>query len=313
MESSAHIKLNLRVLAAMFAAFTLVFSATAGSATTAAFAVNEAELKALPKESLVDDGSSQLLRLKFTLDPGSTFELVRITIDKGTPDEAVLEFGVNASGFADLPPPPLTLPFEFVFGKITLLTTDSYYYAIGKAKGDFVIAMNKLDLGEGTHQALAEVELGGGETLSATDEFTLKSLEPNLPDLVAYAFVSPTTILKNVPGGPNPDPDDLKYWTFTLELNVGDEVAKNHHVKVFLSTDETLDLGDKKLGVNNVNKLEAGDFDLVGIQIKAPPNKDPGDYFLIVKVDVNEDLTDKIEESDETNNELSEPTKIIEI
>ena len=298
-------KINWRVPAAMFAAFTLVFFATAGSTTQAALAIDpgEAELKPIPFQSLVDDGNSQLLELKFKLEPGSNFEKIVVTIDKGTSEEKSVEFGVDADGNTDLINPPLNPPFEVVFGKITLLASDGYYYAIGRATGHFIIAMNKTELGAGEHEALAEVVLEG-ETITDDTKFRLLSSEDLLPDLVAKYFFAPSTVLK-------PLNKDLPYWTTTIETNEGNAKAKHHQVRLFLSEDDTISGDDTKLGGKNVKNLNVGDFKVHLIKIKSLKDIDPGDYFLIVKVDIKSDLTDKIEESDEDNNQLSKETKII--
>ena len=190
---------------------------------------------------------------------------------------------------------PVNPPFEFVFGHITMLSDG--YYAIGKAKGKFVIAMDKLALGIGEHEAKAEVVLGGGEEpLVATDTFKLKSSEQPLSDLVAKFFIAPSTIKKN-----------LKYWTFTIETNEGLGKAKQHEVKVYLSEDNILDSGDDVLGQRGVPHLQAGDFDLIPIKIKVPKAEDNGDHFLFVKVDAK----DKIEELSEDNNVLSQAANIV--
>jgi len=278
---------NWRIVSAIFAAFTLL-ACTVTSTRNAAFAESESSttLKALPKQSFVDDGSSQLLQLKFKLNEATVFKFVRITID-GT---QVLEFDASGNPIGTLSP-----PFEFVFGHITMLTDG--YYAIGKAKGKFVIAMDKLSLGIGEHEAKAEVVLGGGaEPLVATDTFKLKSSEPPLPDLVAKYFVAPSTIMKNV-----------KYWTFTIETNEGEGNAKQHDVNVYLSNDNALDSGDRLLGQHSMSYLAAGDFNLVPITIKVPKTENEGNHFLFIKVDAQE----KIKELSEGNNVLSKAAKIV--
>jgi len=285
MSGNTSKNVNWRVVTAILAAITLLSSTVSSTANTAFADSSSAKLKALPKQSFVDDGSSQLLQLKFKLDEGTLFQFVRITID-GT---SVLEF--DAAGN---PIGPVNPPFEFVFGHITMLSDG--YYAIGKAKGKFVIAMDKLALGIGEHEAKAEVVLGGGEEpLVATDTFKLKSSEPPLSDLVAKFFIAPSTIKKN-----------LKYWTFTIETNEGQGKAKQHDVKVYLSEDNILDSGDGVLGQRGVPHLQAGDFDLIPIKIKVPKTEDNGDHFLFVKVDAN----DKIKELSEDNNVLSQAANI---
>ena len=304
MESTESKKLNWRVAIAVVTAFTLVFSAFSSTAITA-FADNDdhdeekntnhegdskAKLKALPKKSLVDDGNSQLLELKFKLKDGTLFQLVRITIDPGTPDEKVVEFDSIGNPLPAYD--PLQPPFELIFGQITMLSDE--YYAIGKAKGKFVIALNKTDLGPGKHKALAEVMLDGQDDLTAKAEFLLKPSVPLQPDLVAKYFFAPSTIKK-----------PLKYWTFTIETNEGFEKAKEHKIAVSLSEDAVLG-GDIELGKETNEKLKAGWFDLIPIKIKIPKDVDPGAYYLIVKVD----STDKILEIHEDNNTKSEATNI---
>lgn len=252
-----------------------------------AFADTSAKLKALPKESLVDDGNSQLLELKFKLDEGTLFEFVRVTIDEGTPNEKFVEFDAEGTILNADPEDA----FELVFGSVTMLSDG---YAIGPAKGKFVISMNKMVLGEGIHHALAEVVLDG-ETLEATDDFLLKPSVPILPDLVAKYFFAPTTVKK-----------PLKYMTFTIETNEGHAKAKEHKVQVYLSEDDELGAADKVIGQRGEEKLKAGWFSLVPVQIKVPKNTDAGEYSLIVKVDA----TGKIQEISEDNNTLSKETHV---
>lgn len=294
MVSTESKKLNWRVPIAVVAAFTLVFSAFTSTASMAFAADDEskAKLKALPKKSLVDDGNSQLLELKFKLEKGTLFEFVRVTINEGEPDEAVIEFDHMGQPIAPytLPDPP----FELVFGQITMLSDG--YYALEKAAGKFVIALNKEDLGPGTHTALAEVVLGGGEDpLVADAEFVLKPSVPIQPDLVAKYFFAPTTIKK-----------PLSYYTFTIETNEGHEAAKSHKVTVYLSNDNTLGGNDKELGKATNEKLNAGWFDLIPIKIKVPKDTEIGTKHLFVKVD----STDKIQEISEDNNILSKASNI---
>jgi hypothetical protein len=292
MESTESKKLNWRVPISVVVAFTLVFAAFSSTATMAYADESKAKLKALPKKSLVDDGNSQLLELKFKLEEGSLFEFVRITINEGDPDEAVLEF--DQMGNPIDPPVLPSPPFELVFGQVTMLSDE--YYALEKAKGKFVIAMNKTDLGPGEHTALAEVVLGGGEDpLVADAKFKLKPSVDILPDLVAKYFFAPTTIKK-----------PLNYYTFTIETNEGHKDAKEHKVSVFLSHDNTLGGNDKELGKATNEKLKAGWFDLIPIKIKVPKNEDTGPHYLFVKVD----STNKIQEISEDNNILSKATNI---
>jgi subtilase family serine protease len=154
--------------------------------------------------------------------------------------------------------------------------------------------MNKMILGEGNHAALAEVVLDG-ETLTATDNFTLKPSVPLLPDLEAKHFFAPTTIKT-----------PLKYWTFTIEENNGNANAKEHMTTVYLSNNNVLDSGDQKLGVNNVPKLKAGWFELLPVQIKLPHETASGNHYLFVKVD----SKDKIKEISEDNNVLSKSINV---
>lgn len=322
MESTDSKKLNWRVAIAVVTAFTLVFAAFSPTALTAyaekddhdeereghnekassnnyhedeEYSIqhegdSKAKLKALPKKSLVDDGNSQLLELKFKLKDGTLFQFVRLTIDPDTPDEEVVEFdsvGNPLPGFDPLQP-----PFELIFGQITLLSDE--YYAIGKAKGKFVIALNKTDLGPGKHKAVAEVMLEGQDDLTAKAEFLLKPSVPILPDLVAKYFFAPTTIKK-----------PLTYWAFLIETNEGHKDAKEHKITLYLSDDNALG-GDTELDKENNDKLKAGWFDLIALKIKVPKHEDTGPAYLIVKAD----STDKIQEIHEDNNTKSKATNI---
>jgi hypothetical protein len=264
----------------MFAASTLLIS-TISSTTIAAYAASGAELKALPKESLVDDGSSQLLNLKFRLQEGDFLDMIRISVD----GSMVVEFDAEGN-VLDYGP-----AFELVFGSVTMLSDG---YAIGPAKGKFVIAMDKTALGIGEHDAMAEVILEE-DTLVATDDFTLNPSEPALPDLVAKYFFAPSTIRK-----------PLNYWTFTVETNEGTEDAKRHNVRVYLSEDNALGAGDTLLGQKGIGRLEVGDFDIVPIKIKVPKDTEAGTHHLFVKVDA----ANQIEEESEDNNTKSKQTTI---
>jgi hypothetical protein len=271
---------NWKTVTAILAAATLVFS-TISSTTLAAYADSEAELKALPNESLVDDGNSQLVRLKFKLQEGDFLDMIRVSVDGAM----IAEFDAEGNILDSSP------ALELVFGSVTMLSDG---YALGPSKGKFVIAMDKLELGVGEHEAMAEVILDG-DTLGATDEFVLNPSEPALPDLVAKYFFAPSTIKK-----------PLKYWTFTVETNEGLDDAKNHQVKVYLSEDDTLDAGDKLLGQRGIGGLEVGDFNIIPIKIKVGKNTDTGTQYLLVKIDANE----KIEEQSENNNVLSNQANI---
>jgi hypothetical protein len=293
MQSAERIKNNWRVPIAVVTAFTLVFAAFSSTASMA-FADDDeskAKLKALPKKSLVDDGNSQLLELKFKLEEGTLFQFVRITIDPDG-DAKVVEFDHMGN---PLPPyDPLQPPFELIFGQITMLSDG--YYALDKAKGKFVIAMNKEDLGAGEHEALAEVVLGGGEDpLTAETKFILKPSVPILPDLVAKYFFAPSTIKK-----------PLHYMTFTIETNEGFANAKEHKISVYLSHDNTLGGYDEEIGKGNNDKLKAGWFDIIPVKIKVPKDEDTGPHYLFVKVD----STKKIQEISEDNNTNSKATTI---
>ena len=279
---------NWRLITAILAATTLVFSAVP-AITRSAYADSGAELKALPKKSLVDDGNNQLLELKFKLEEGTLFNFVRITIDKDGAEPKVLEFDAEGN-FINAADPA----FQFVFGKISMLSNDGY--ALGKSTGKFEIVMDKLELGEGEHTANAEVVLNGGDdTLTAEDSFLLKPSVPILPDLVAKYFFAPTTI--KMP---------LKYVAFTIETNEGHAEAKEHKVNLYLSNDNSLSAGDKQLDQSNVEKLGAGWFKLVPSMFKVPKNTENGAHYLIVKVDA----TDKVQELSEDNNMLSKATNI---
>lgn len=296
--SGATTKKNIdswRVMTAIIAASMLTFS-TLSSTTFLAYAKGEddkentvgsslAKLEALPKKSLVDDGNSQLLKLQFKLETGNKLEVIRVTIDKGTADEKVAEFDGQGHILSADP------AFELVFGSTKLLSDG---YAVGPAEGKFIVAMNKDELGEGTHAAFAEVVLDVG-TLTAQDKFTLVASKPLLPDLVAKYFFAPTTMKVGV-----------KYPTFTIETNEGNHTATEHKVQVYLSADSTLNSGDKMLGQETVKKLQAGNFRLVPIVIDLPKKTDSGQNYLIVKVDA----ADKIQELSEDNNVLSKQTNV---
>jgi CARDB protein len=242
---------------------------------------SSAKLKALPKKSLVDDGNSQLLELKMKLRGGDILKQIEVTVD----GESVVVFKADGTIVSSGP------AFENVFGQVQV---SSDGYCIEEGKGKFVIAMDKEALGEGDHAAVAKVVLDAN-TLTATDNFTLKASEPVLPDLVAKIFYAPSTMKK-----------PLKYMTFTIESNEGSTKANAHMVNVYLSEDNAIDSSDIVIGDKHAEKLKAGWFNLIPVQIKLPQDTVEGDYNLIVKVDA----TDSIEEISETNNELSRTTEV---
>jgi hypothetical protein len=297
--SGATTKKNIdswRVMTAIIAASMLTFS-TLSSTAYLAYAQGEddkdhavgssfAKLQALPKKSLVDDGNSQLLKLQFKLETGNKLEVIRVTIDKSSAEEKVVEFDGQGHILSADP------AFELVFGSTTLLSDG---YAVGPAEGKFIIAMNKNELGDGTHTAFAEVVLDVG-TLTAEDKFTLEASKPLLPDLVAKYFFAPTTMKV-----------DRKYPTFTIETNEGNRMATEHKVQVYLSDDSTLSSGDKMLGQETVKHLQAGNFRLVPVVIDLPKKTTSGQHDLIVKVDAK----DKIQELSEDNNVLSKQTNVM--
>ena len=254
---------------------------------------SDIKLEALPKQSLIDDGNSQLLKLQFKLDTGNSLKIIRVTIDKTTNYPKVIEFDGSGKILSKDP------AFQLVYGSTTMLSDG---YAVGPAKGKFVIAMDKTAFSEGNHQALAEVVLDTG-TLSAQDQFTLQSVKQFLPDLVANHFFAPTKIIEPKAAAKF----DIDYMTFTIESNDGGSKATEHNVQVYLSNDSTLSLDDKMIGNTNVKCLNAGDFDLMPVKIDLPKNTATGQHYLIVKVDA----TDKIKEQSEDNNILSAQTKVI--
>lgn len=242
---------------------------------------SSAKLKALPKKSLVDDGNSQLLELKMKLRGGDILKQIEVLVD----GESVVVFEADLTIVSSGP------AFEEVFGQVEV---SSDGYCIEGGKGKFVIAMDKEALGEGDHGAMVNVVLEG-KTLTATDNFTLKASEPILPDLDAKIFYAPSTVKK-----------PLKYMTFTIESNEGSIKASEHMVKVYLSEDNAIGSSDEVVGDNHAQKLKAGWFNLIPVQIKLPQDTVAGDYNLIVKVDA----ANSIEEISETNNELSRATEV---
>jgi hypothetical protein len=252
-----------------------------------ASAASSANLWAVPVNSRIDDGNFQILRLKFNLDTGNPLDLIRITIDQGTPDEKVLEFDGSGDIISADP------AFVSVDGSITIKTDG---YVLTKLSGKFKIAMDKEALGVGEHDAIAEI-ITTGETVTDDAHFRLRAGSSGQADLVAEFF-----------GAPNNIKQDKKYNAFVKEANEGTGNAGGHTISVYLSSDNTLDAGDELVGEKSVNNLKSGKDRMVHVQFELPNDSDTGPAYLIVKVDGDDDIS----ESSESNNTRPEAITVIE-
>ena len=277
---------GLRLAVIAFLTLGIAASTTVSTMQYAA-AASGANLWAVPVNSRIDDGNSQILRLKFSLDSGNPLEKIRITVDPtGTPK--VLEF--NGSGDVLTADPA----FVSVDGSIKIKTDG---YSLVKLSGKFKIAMDKMALGVGEHEALAEIITTGG--IEATDdaEFKLRAGSTGQADLVAKFF-----------GAPNNIKQDKKYSAFVKEKNEGNGNAGDHTISIYLSEDNTLDSGDELVGEKHVNNLKKGKDRMVHVQFELDDDAETGPAFLIVKVDGD----DEVSETDEDNNTKSESITVIE-
>jgi len=238
-------------------------------------------LWAVPTNSRIDDGHYQLLSLLFRLDMINSIDKITITLEAGTPLQKVLEFKADGTKIVSDP------AFAFVVGGTTL-TTDGDYYAIGKAKGRFIIAIDKTKLVAGDHSAIVEVMTDIGKF---TDHavFKLRPAEANLADLVAKFLASPNSMKIG-----------KKHNVQALESNEGDAEAHQHKVSIYLSTDSILDNTDIKLGFAQVDHLKKDQSKIVPIKFEIPSSASPGAAHLILKVDSD----NEVPESNENNNTL---------
>jgi hypothetical protein len=237
-------------------------------------------LWAVPTHSRVDDGHYQLLKLKFRLDMINSIDEIKVTLDKGTPGEKTVIF--EADGTVIFKDPA----FVSVTGE-TKLKTDGYY-AIMSAKGKFIIAIDKTQVGGGFHTALAEIKTDMG-TFSDDAFFILKSEDTSPADLVANFLDSQSSLKKG-----------KEYDTSAVESNNGGKADK-HMVRIYLSTNSVLDNTDTEIGSNDVNHVAKGEFKTTHVKIEIPSNAGTGSAYLILKIDADNSIT----ESNEANNTIA--------
>jgi hypothetical protein len=252
-----------------------------------AAATSGANLWAVPVNSRIDDGNSQILRLKFSLDSGNPLEKIRITVDPGTSPK-ILEFNGNGDILTADP------AFVSVDGSIKIKTDG---YALIKLSGKFKVAMDKLALGVGEHEALAEIITTAGVEADDDAEFKLRAGSSGQADLVAKFFGAPDNIKQ-----------DKKYVAFVKEANQGTGNAGEHTISIYLSEDNVLDGGDELVGEKEVNNLKKGKDRMIMMQFELDDDAETGSAYLIVKVDGDDDVS----ESNENNNTKPESITVIE-
>ena len=276
----------LKVSAAIFLTLGIASTGLISSFQTAA-AASSANLWAVPVNSRIDDGNNQILRLKFFLDTANPLEKIRITIDKGTPQERMVEFDGNGN---ILTPDSAVVSID---GSISFVTDG---YTLSKLKGKFKILYDKPTLGPGDHDALAEIITTGG-TIEDDAHFKLRPGTTGDADLVAAFF-----------GAPNDIKQDKKYNAFVKEKNEGTGNADKHTIKIYLSSDNVLDGSDTEVGSQDVAKLKSGNSRMVLVQFELADDAPLGPAYLIVKIDSDDDVS----ESNENNNTKPETINVIE-
>ena len=252
-----------------------------------AAAASSANLWAVPVNSRIDDGNFQILRLKFSLDTGNPLDRVRITVDPLTSPK-VLEFNGNGDVLTADP------AFVSVDGSLKIKTDG---YSLIKLSGKYKIAMDKLALGVGEHDAVAEVITTAGVEADDDAHFKLRAGSTGQADLVAKFFGAPDNVKQ-----------DKKYVAFVKEANQGTGNAGEHTISIYLSEDNVLDSGDELVGEKDVNNLKKGKDRMVMMQFELDDDAETGPAYLIVKVDGDDDVS----ETDENNNTKPEAITVIE-
>ena len=157
--------------------------------------------------------------------------------------------------------------------------------------------MDKLALGVGEHDAVAEVITTGGVEADDDAHFKLRAGSTGQADLVATFFGAPDNVKQ-----------DKKYVAFVKEANQGTGNAGEHTISIYLSEDDELDSGDELVGEKEVNNLKKGKDRMVMMQFELDDDAETGPAYLIVKVDGDDDVS----ETDETNNTKPEAITVIE-
>jgi hypothetical protein len=169
-------------------------------------------------------------------------------------------------------------------------------YSLIKLSGKFKIAMDKLALGVGEHEALAEIITTAGVEADDEAEFELRSGSSGQADLAVKFF-----------GAPNNIKNDRTYVAFVAEKNQGTGNAGEHTISIYFSEDNVLDSGDELVGEKEVGNLKNGKFRLTMVPFELE-DADPGQAYLIVKIDSEDDVS----ETNENNNTQPEKIKVKE-
>ncbi len=273
-----------RLMMVVIAASSLLGAATISNARSAV-AQPALNIWSAPAVSFVDDGTNQVIAIKAILETGNFVDIIRIIVDEGTPAEKVYEFEANGdlvstdAGFMD------------VDCSATFLSDG---YAIAESVIRCFLALDKSTFELGLRTTKVELVLDTG-TFSDTNKFKLFAGPKTLADLVNKKFTAPSSVERG----------DTRS-TFTTEANEGNRGVKGHWVKIYLSSDETLDEGDKVVGKKFVPFIGEGKTKVLDIDVTIPDSYPLGSEFFISMIDP-ENLEG---EQDETNNDRTKATTL---
>ncbi|MCI0559415.1 MAG: hypothetical protein MN733_13045 [Nitrososphaera sp.] len=263
----------------------VLLSASAISMARPAAADPALSIWSIPTISYIGDGMNQVIGVKAILETGNFVDIIRVIVDEGTLVEKVYEFEANGdetstdAGFVD------------VFCSATFFSDG---YALGESVINCKLVLDKSAFAAGLHPTKVELVLDIG-TFSDTSKFRLLSSPTSLSDLVNKSFSAPSTAGRG----------DIKS-TYTKEKNEGNRDARGHWVKIYLSSDTTLDVGDKVVGKRFVSFLGEGKTKTLLIEATIPGNYPLGPENFISMLDTD----NRVGEQDETNNDRTKATTI---
>lgn len=209
-----------------------------------------------------------------------------MTIDEGTPEEKVLEFEADGTIVSADP------AFARVIGNTKFISDG---YAVGPAKGKFIIFVLKSVLDVGIHEVDSEV-VTDVETLTASDTFELMEKPARLPDLAINGFIKDRTEEAGTP------------TKLAVAIrNEGSAASGPFTLSVYISEDEELDEDDVSIGFKNVGSIAAQTKRGVMVNGFIPPDTPIGQHYMIVVAD----SSDAVEESDEDNNTRAERFRVL--
>ena len=275
---------------AIVAALALVIAASTFSYALPAASASSASIKAMPKVSSHDKGTSVYLQLRFVSDTANPIQKIRVVVDD-TPNPRILEFtpsGTIISGDPSV--------FLKVIGKTVFVDKDGYGggYGNGKVIGNFLVRVAKHPLSIGVHNTSMEVVLQGAPSLTANTSFTLTDPPVKSVDIVAKFLIANGNIGKN-----------KEVHAVAVLTSEGNSSTGQFKTTLYLSTDSTLDSGDKAIGTESVGNMPAGSFRIVELGGHLPANTH-GSFYLIAMADSSNVVT----ESNESNNVVSTPISV---